>query len=139
MICFVSPQNVCRLFSMLVIKLSTGNSHKAYHLRMQRPWSVEPRLHERFFSENCCVASTQWWLHEWQSLWFCCKNLNSLNFSQFLFLRFFSCCHHSTCTRVATRVIFTTHWQRANLNKKLHHHRKQNITRVAVALRLATH
>ena len=42
----------------------------------------------RFFSGNCCVVGARWWLHEWQSLWFCPEKLNSFNFSRFFFCDF---------------------------------------------------
>ena len=71
------------------------------------------RFISRGYTSDFLLAMVmRWWLHEWQSLWFCREKFNSFNFSWFLFLcDFFSCRHRSTCARVATHVIF--------------HHRKQ--------------
>ena len=54
---------------------------------------------------------------------------NREKFNELNFLRQ----NHGLCQSVATLAIFAAHWRCANF-KKSHHHRKQNIARVAAAL-----
>ena len=62
---------------------------------------------------------------------FLSQKIQLIEFLAIFFCHFFIC--RITCARVATHAIFSARWWRDNFQKKLHHHRKQKIARVAAA------